>query len=86
MPQFRGTKNLHLGSPAWAESKYDPDNRQYVITLDDDKAQDFRKVAAGYGFTEIPEPVGEPVEEPEPDEPSEADEDAEDEDDEEPVE
>lgn len=56
MPQFRGTKNLQLGSPAWAESVYDHDSRQYVITLDDDKAQDFRTVAADYGFTESDAP------------------------------
>ena len=27
MPEFRGSKNLHLGFPVWAESKYDAPRR-----------------------------------------------------------
>jgi len=52
MPEFRGKTNLHLGYPVWAESKYDHEAREYVISLDAAGAKKFRPIADGYGFTE----------------------------------
>jgi hypothetical protein len=61
MPEFRGPKNLHLGFPVWAESKYDADVKEYVIELEEAAAKKFRALedAAKHGFREVekaPEP------------------------------
>lgn len=53
MPQFRGSKNLHIGSPAWASSKYDPETQEYVIDLSASDAKKFRPIAEAYGFAEV---------------------------------
>lgn len=53
MPEFRGSKNLHVGFPVWAASEYEHATRDYVITLDAAGAKKFRPLAEDYGFREV---------------------------------
>jgi hypothetical protein len=69
MTAVRGTTNLQLGHPAWASAQYDHATRDYVIELDGDDADRFRKVADLYGYRESDSEPVEPdvVEQPQPD-------------------
>jgi hypothetical protein len=71
MTAFRGSTNLQLGHPVWASAQYDHATRDYVIELDGDDADRFRKVADLYGYRESddsepvePDVVGQPQPDP----------------------
>ena len=69
MPEFHGSKNLHIGAdskvdpktekrtdiPAWAMSEYDANGRDYVIRLSDEDAEKFRALSEEhtYDFREV---------------------------------
>lgn len=68
MPEFRGSKNLHIGAdtkkdkdgsdvhvPAWAVSEWDADGREYVIKLSEADAKKFRDLGKEhtYDFHEV---------------------------------
>lgn len=63
MPEFRGSKNLHIGAdtergedghdvhvPAWAASEWDADGREYVIKLSEADAKKFRDLGKEHTF------------------------------------
>jgi hypothetical protein len=53
MPEFRGSKNLHIGD--WAKSEWDANAREYVIVLDAAAAKKFRALGKEhtYDFREV---------------------------------
>ena len=59
MPEFRGSKNLHIGD--WAKSEWDAHGREYVIALDAAAAKKFRALGKEhtYDFREVEAPKDE---------------------------
>lgn len=63
MTDFRGPRNIQIGFPVWAGAQYDPESRDYVVSVEGDDVERFRAIADGYGFREDgAEPTDEPVE------------------------
>lgn len=70
MTAFRGPKNIQLGHPVWASAQYDAVTRDYVVTVDGEDVDRFRKVAELYDFREVPDgeqPEPDVTEQPQPD-------------------
>jgi hypothetical protein len=64
MTAFRGPKNIQLGHPVWASAQYDAVTRDYVVTVDGEDVDRFRKVAELYDFREVPDGEPEPPHDP----------------------